>query len=139
MEVVFDGLKAYVDATVESSHNAFYTSIGGRFYYKQAPQQATFPYCVHWYPNDAYRPMFVEEYENFIVQFDLYDQDTDASTILTAGDNLKTLFDDATPTITGYSVIYMIRDFAIPPDWDSEAGVWQYIFQYGLMIEKNRS
>ena len=138
MKVVSDGLKTLVDAAPGSVHNSFYTAIGGRFYYGVAPQNPTFPYCIHWLPNDKHDPYFVEKYEDILVQFDIYDKATTAVAIDAAGEALKALFDDAVLTVTGYTALPMLREFSIPPDPDTTTGIFQYTFQYRLIVEKNR-
>jgi len=132
MKVVNTGLKALVDAG-----NSFNTAIGGRFYFEYATQSPTYPYCIHWYPNDFHDPWFSEEYEEILVQFDIYDQNTSASTIYDIGTYLAALFDDAIPTVVGYAVFAMLREFCIPPVYDHDTKTWQYTYQYRLLIEKN--
>lgn len=112
---------------------AIYTSVGGRLYLTEAPQNTSFPYIVYYLISNDYDFQFEEDYEEFIIQFNIFDDDASASDIGTYFENLKSLYDWSSPTVTGYSVINFTREFAqLARDDD----VWQYTVQYRVLLEK---
>ena len=112
-----------------------YTNVGGRFYLTEAPQNTTFPYIVYYVEGNDYDYQFVEDFEDFIIQFNIFDDDvSSASNIGTYFENLKSLFDWSTPTIAGYTVVRFVRQFATLARDDE---VWQYTIQYQVLLEKN--
>jgi len=89
---------------------------------------------VYYLVSNDYDYQFVEDFEVFLVQFNIFDDNASASNIGTYFENLKTLYDWATPTVSGYSVVRMVREFAqLARDDD----VWQYSVQYNVWLKKN--
>lgn len=113
---------------------AIYTNLSGKLYLTEAPQNTTFPYMVYYLVSNDYDYQFVEDFEVFLIQFNIFDDNASASNIGTYFENLKTLYDWATPTVSGYSVVRMVREFAqLARDDD----VWQYSVQYNVWLKKN--
>jgi hypothetical protein len=84
--------------------------------------------------SNDYDHQFSEDYEDFLIQFNIFADDSSASNIGTYFENLKTLYDWARPDVTNYTVIRMQREFAqLAKDDD----VWQYTVQYRVLLEKN--
>jgi len=113
---------------------AIYTNVGGRFYLTEAPQNTAFPYIVYYLANNDYDYQFVEDFEDFLIQFNIFDDKASASNISTYFENLKTLFDWSVPTVTGYTVSRFVREFAQLVRDDE---VWQYTVQYRVLLQKN--
>ena len=113
---------------------AIYTNVGGRFYLTEAPQNTAFPYIVYYLANNDYDYQFVEDFEDFLIQFNIFDDKASASNISTYFENLKTLFDWSAPTVTGYKVSSFVREFAQLAKDDE---VWQYTVQYRVLLQKN--
>ena len=114
---------------------AIYTNVGGRFYLTEAPQNTTFPYIVYYVESNDYDYQFVEDFEDFLIQFNIFDDDvSSASNISTYFENLKTLFDWSLPTVSGYSIVRFVREFATLARDDE---VWQYTIQYRILLQKN--
>ena len=111
-----------------------YTNVGGRFYLSEAPQNTAFPYIVYYLANNDYDYQFVEDFEDFLIQFNIFDDKASASNISTYFENLKTLFDWSVPTVTGYTVSRFVREFAQLVRDDE---VWQYTVQYRVLLQKN--
>lgn len=134
MKTLFTGIYSLF---VAEPANAFYTAIGGRLYLGEAPQGATYPYCVYSMPSNVPEYYFSgERLEEFLIQFSIFDKDGSASDIGTLFENLKTLFDDCTVTVAGYTCLIFERSLARlirhPAD-----NVWQHTVQYEVTLEKN--
>jgi hypothetical protein len=130
-----------VSALRTGIYNAAITVTGlsaTNFYYSEAKQDATLPYCVlsvisnplSWCSNNVYE----EDY----FQFSLYG--TTLSALETIEEAIKTKFDfgHANITVSGYTVILCFR-MGTPrkvklPDSD----VWQIVIEYKTRISKGR-
>jgi len=115
--------------------NALHTALDGRLYHAEAPQDATFPYCVMSIVSHEHDWQFDEEMENVLVQFSIFTNESSASTIGTLWSNLCTLFDDADLTVTGYRLISMIREQSILLR-DTENNIWHYAVDYECILEQ---
>jgi len=136
MKALQTAIYTKVTALVGGLHNSFYNDITGRFYYGYAPQDATFPYCIYHIVNTNYDFMFVEEFEDVIVQFNICSQSPSSSEIGTILSDLQSLFDWCTLTITGYTSVSVERIFS-SADWYDEEGVWEMIVQYRILLKKS--
>lgn len=113
---------------------AIYTDVGGRFYLTEAPQDTTFPYIVYYLVSNDYDYQFEEDFEEFVIQFNIFDDKASPSNISDYYENLKTLFDWSSPTVSNYTVITFQREFSqLARDDD----VWQWTVQYRVLLEKN--
>lgn len=126
----------------------FNTAIGGRFYYYfNKNQSPTFPFVVYSVitndPDYTFVPGSVTSanFEEFVVQFNVYSKGSssnqgpsEANTII---ENLKTLLDHGTITVTGYTCKDITRDYALPPIWNQDEQVWVAISQYTILLQKN--
>ena len=133
MKVLFSAIKTRFDATP----NDFYTAMGGRLYFYEAEQGATYPYCVYQMISDAPEYYFNDErFEDFLIQFSIFDNDQSAVGITDDYEALKTHFDDVSLSVTGYTNVVFEREGARlvrnPTD-----NVWQYSADYRVMCEKN--
>jgi hypothetical protein len=137
MKPLLQAIYTKVTELTGGNHNSFYNAISGRFYFVQAPQETAFPYSVYHLLTDTYDFTFTEEFEEIIIQFDMYDQDPSSSDILDATEYLKTLFDWCRPTVTGYSVSHGMERIFSTIDWFDEDGVWQSVVQYRISLKKN--
>lgn len=113
---------------------AIFTDVSGKLYLEEAPQNTAFPYIVYHLISNDYDFQFEEDYEEFILQFNIFDDDRSSSDIGGYFEHLKSLYDWSTPTVTGYRVESFTREFAqLARDDD----VWQYSVQYRIRLEKN--
>ena len=132
MKVLFDGI--YTLFAPAGAKPTFYTNLSGKMYFTEAPQHTSYPYAVYNMIANDYDWMFVEDMEEFLIQFSIYDDNTSATNSTTYFENLKSLYDWAEPTVTGYQLVWMIREFAEVLHIDD---VWQYIVQYRILCKKN--
>ena len=135
MKVVFDGLITYVNALTGEAHNAFYTAIGGRFYYEEAPQRTTFPFATYTMISAAPDWSFDRDQHIMIIQIDAFSEATGMTEITTIQAALIALLEykDTTLSVSGYSFIYIKENFH---QITREDDFWHLIAQYELMITK---
>lgn len=118
------------------SHNAFYNSIGGRFYSFKAPQDTDSPYCVLHLINNKYDFTFTEDFADVKLRFTIYSDykysQSEASTIF---NNLKSLFDWVELTVSGYTHFICKRNFS-NLEWIDAEEVWQYVVEYDLFLQE---
>jgi len=122
--------------TVTSSTSGFTTAIASKFYYGEAPQGTTGTYCVFIFPTTTPDYLFdCKCFENVIVQFNLFSDETSANNLDTAYGYLRTLFDNVKLTVTGYDHYQFEFDLTqeFPPD---QNGIWQYSVQYRCVLYK---
>ena len=113
---------------------AIYLAMPGKLYLNEAPQNTTFPYIVYYVEGNDYDYQFVEDFEDFIIQFNIFDDKASASNITDYFEKLKDLYDWSIPTVTGYTVSRFVREFAQLVRDDE---VWQYTVQYRVLLQKN--
>lgn len=141
MKVVDIAIKTLFDAAPGGDHNALYTSLGGRLYNEEAPQQTVEPFGVFHEISNLYEYNFYEDFENILMQFSFYSKKIvgtntgDAiSEINTIYDNARTLFDWASLTVTGYTSLYMRREQSYKMRIDN---YMVRIIEYRIYMEKS--
>ncbi|MDD5226811.1 MAG: DUF3168 domain-containing protein [Candidatus Omnitrophica bacterium] len=93
----------------KTTGSAISSDVGGRIYLDQAPEGVEFPYVVFQVVSDVPNNVFNKTGENVLIQFSLFSSSEGAAEITDMYADLKTLFDDATLTITGSTCINMAR------------------------------
>jgi len=90
--------------------NDLNTAIGGRLYYKRAPDEKEFPYIVYDIVSDVPDWTFTDTYENVTIQFDIFAiagvSSGQTEDIYTA---LKSLYDDCSLSVASNTFLYMWR------------------------------
>lgn len=132
MNELFKSIYSYFAA---EPHNAFYTVIGGRLYYGQAPQECAKPYGVYFgvaaVPDDT----FGEEIDDISIQFNLY---SDNSSPIEAGELLKKCrdhFDGAKLTVVGNRDVQLFRELSTPP-WKN-GDTWITSIEFTLLMQED--
>ena len=109
------------------------------FYYGKAPQESTFPYIVFFDVSNVNDVDFSEEREDLMVQFNIFSENnspTESETMLTG---LRTLFDDCSITVTGWSHLYMQRGNTYPNnDYAQDPPIHGFSVEYDILIEKTK-
>jgi len=137
MKALYTAIYSKFTAEVAGAHNSFYTAIGGRLYFAEAPQGATFPYCVYSMISNTPEYFFNDElYEEFLIQFSLFDQDSSAGDIGTNVGYLKSLFDDCSITVASYGHLLFEREMGRLLR-DAENNIWHYAVDYNVILEKD--
>ena len=134
MKPIIDGIVAKVETS-----NTFNTAIGGRFYYDEAPQNATFPYAVVYTLDMDFTWTMDSSINNNLVQIRCLSKTRDAAEIEDLRTKLLTLLDykTTTLTVTGYSFIFMKQISEEGPTRID--GVWNYNVRYEVEVEKSDS
>ena len=83
------------------------TDVDGRIFYKEAPQNSQFPYCVYFIISGIQDKTFTEHYTNTLIQFSLFSSSEGATEIATMYKDLKALFDECSMTITSNTLVWM--------------------------------
>ena len=111
-------------------------ALTGGLYIEQVPQGISIPYAVMYVTSGRPDYFFADEvFEIIDIQFDIYAQ-TNAIRQDIYG-KLIAVFDDAKPTITGYTSHIMEREYyQMLRTGDNDEG-YRAIVQYQLTIEKN--
>ena len=81
------------------------TYVSNRIYLDQAPDSATFPYVVYSVVSNTPENVFVEDVYEAIIQFSLYSKTAGATEVVTMHNYLRTLFDDATFSVTSSTLV----------------------------------
>lgn len=85
------------------------TAVGGRIYLDEAPENTAYPYVVYQIISSVPEDHFNEYLDNTLIQFSLFSDSRSASEVSTLYGYLKTLFDDATLTITSTTHLWTVR------------------------------
>ena len=106
----------------------------GLFHY-EAPQDTALPYGVMFIVSDVPQLTFTEEGENYLVQFNVFSDTRSHTEILDIESKMKTVFDLAEITVSGYNHIYMLRTMSTVFRVENE---WQLTMTYRCEIQKSR-
>ena len=115
--------------------SGLWTSLGGRVYFDHAPQGTVFPYCVYYLINDKYEYQFDSEFQEVVLQFNIFDQSSSALNILGYYDDLRDVMDWSSLSITGYDCIKVEPEWA-NIEWLEEEEAWICRTQYRVLQEK---
>ena len=115
--------------------------VGTRLYPGKAPQGVTFPYAVYELLPSTTDWTFCADmkFEDCMIQFSLFSSDSEDAEVNGMFRDLKVLYDWCTLAIDDYTPLWMRREFYhLLHDIEAgiEAGVWQYIVQYGIFLEE---
>lgn len=134
MKVLFEGIYSLFNTT-----NDFNTAVSGQMFpHKVDQEDATFPYAAYYLITDYNDYNFSDDYEDFMVQFSIYSDNNSPSEVLTIFEYLKTLFDDAEPTVTGYTVLEFKRTMMRLTN-GLEGDTYQIDVDYEIKLERERT
>lgn len=100
----------------------------------QAPQEAVFPYGVFSLISDVPEWTFTEDFENCLLQFNLFSDKSDPVEICALFELLKTAFDFLDLTISNYETVSLVRENSILTRIED---VWQYNVTYRVVLQKD--
>lgn len=114
----------------------FYTSINGRMYFTEAPQQVTFPYCVWFIISDVYDFQFVEEFRTIRVQFTLVSNAEGPSEIEGIYTKLISWANWASFDVSEYDFLYIRMESSSTGLRKETNGEWVIDADFICMMEK---
>ena len=135
MQALFDSI--YSKFTGSTGAGSLYALLGGRLQFSEAEQGQTYPYGVYHLISNAPSYIFGSDastMENYLIQFNLFDDNSSATDINAAYKALAALYDWCDLSTTGYSNIYMKREFSNLTH-EAESKVWNYMIQYRVEIQ----
>lgn len=101
----------------------------------EAPQGQTYPYGVYHLISDVPSWIFGTDentMENYIIQFNLYSENSSSTEVNTAFSALTALYDWCDLSTSGYSNIYMKREMSL---LTRESDIWNYMISYRAEIQ----
>jgi hypothetical protein len=132
LKALFTAIYSHFDAGGD-----FKTNLTGGLHHGHASQGTAFPYgTVSLVSSPTDFLLEGQTIELPLIQFSIFDQDTDATTALTLYDNLKTMFDFATIAVSGYGYVKFERVNTVDL-YDPEDHVWQYSVDYRVTLIKD--
>jgi len=128
--------------TAEYTGSALASILTGGLWREKAKQDVTFPYSVFHIIDDLQYETFSEEMEYSRIQFDLWSKysgtETEAIATLDALESaLRTLYDYATLTISGWSTTEM-RFLGSRPAFSEDDKIEGVIIEYEIYIFKSK-
>ena len=113
-------------------HNPLWLAINGALYNEEAPEQKANPYVVFHELSSKPEYTFSTSFEDTLMQFNIYsDTVTELDSVY---EKLKTLFDMCQLSITGYTLVFMVRQQSRRMHIEN---YWQRIVEYKMYMEKN--
>ncbi len=103
-------------------------------YFTEAPQGQAFPYGVYHLISNVPSWTFDADMENYIIQFNLFDDDSSSEDVNTAFKALTKEYDWCDLDTSGYSNIYMKREIS---SLTKESDIWNYFVQYRIEVQKS--
>ena len=92
------------------SGSALSTAVNGRIFLDdRLPDGCEFPYIVFFIVSSTPEWEFTERFENTLIQFSLFSNSESAVEITGMLEDLESLFDDCSLSITGYTLIWFRR------------------------------
>lgn len=123
----------------ELSGSLLSAHIANRLFKGQAPEGADYPYIVFLIVSNSPEKTFActEEFEDTIIQFSLFSAASGQTEIENMYADLITLYDEATFSIVGSTLVWMFRENAILTieDHTTPSGtrkVWAYHVDYNI-------
>lgn len=138
MKKFYTGLMTYFNA---APHNSFYNDIGGRLYNTYAPERTVMPYAVFQHISSRPADTFTETMDEILIQFTIFSTSASSSEIHTAMVDLKTLFDNASFSVTGATVVQFVRggEGLTSEEFETVDGLqrgWSYYVEYNVLVRK---
>jgi len=93
--------------TSKLSGSSLSTDVGGRIYLDRAPDDCAFPYVVFFVVSGTPERTYTEHYTITLIQFSLFSASPSAVEITGMYNDLVSLYDECTMTITGSTLVWM--------------------------------
>jgi hypothetical protein len=117
-----------------------YSTVDGRLYFHQAPQDVDFPYAVFYFIGASHEEIMSSASINNIIditlQFNIFDDSQDGGAkIADVAKDFDNAFHWATINVSGYSYVKMQRQAILPVKFIDE--IWQVSITYELSIQQS--
>ncbi len=117
-----------------------YSTVDGRLYFQQAPQDAIFPYAVFYFNGASHEELMSNTSINNIIecdiQFNIFDNSQDGGArIADIAKDFDDAFHWAEINVSGYSYIKMQRENIQPVLYVDE--IWQVTINYTLGMQQS--
>ena len=127
--------------TLFNTSNTFNTAIGGRLFKGRVPEGTPLPYAMFFVVSDVQADTFKDTIADVAIQFSLFSGSSSSAEIEDMYTALKALFDDAIFTVTGNTIVSMIRQQAgflsVPADTvEGTEEIWQYDIDYNCILQR---
>ena len=137
MKLFYTALMTYFNVA-----NDFKTAIGGRLYQEEAPERATYPYCVFDSIVNTQDDKFGVYIDDIIIQFSIFSEKASSSEVHDAMTDLKALFNDGVFTVTGGTVVcfYRLSSGLERQEITTTSGVqkvWHYHIDYNAIFQRD--
>ncbi len=104
------------------SGSILFNDVGGRIWLDKVPdneQPVTFPYVLYFIVSGVPDDVFAKKGRNILIQFSIFSVDRGKTEITTIYNDLHTLFDDCSLTITSNTLIWMHETNVTPMQDDT--------------------
>ena len=142
MKELFQAILTYYNA---QSSSDFYSSMGGanKLYLHQAPwtdanlNTIVYPYTIFRDISRVPDYFFDERYEEFLLQFDIFDNTPEGATnVLTYADELHAVFDDCDLTLTTFRNPKFERTLSgLLIEDEGDLRIWHHYTEYIVLLE----
>jgi len=142
---VGNGETVIFDTITTRAFPDFNTDIGARMYLAECPQGTVYPNATYQLVHNTNDWTFTDDFDNSLIQFNLYSMSNSAAEITDAEHKLRLLYDNCSLATTDlgstWGHVLMQRDGSwldkIPhPDSTGGGNIWRYVVEYRVMLTK---
>lgn len=135
-------IELYAAIITKVSGSDLSTAVGGRIYSEDAPDGAALPYVIFIDPLAEQRDTFSERIEDISLQFSAFSDSTSTVEIGGIYDNIRSLFDDATLSVSGWTNIMTVfesrfKNIERTSTETGEAILRHWDVNYRLVVQEN--
>lgn len=138
MRAVDAAIKTKFTTKVGDSYPALYTDVNGRMYNTWAPQQTVYPYILYQDITGTPDINFTHNHRELLYQFSLFSAEASISEIGKMEEDLLSLFEGCTLSVTDWTFTFMQEEQTRGPDRDEDK-IWMVTTDFRIHIEKIRT
>ena len=109
-------------------------TLTGGLHNTEVPQNTTYPYAAFYLISNVPHWTFDATMENSVIQFSIFDDDSNVNNIGDLYTELTELYDDTTLTLENYTSIFFRRESS---NLIKNEDIWQYVINYRTEIFKS--
>jgi len=137
MKLFYTALMTYFNVA-----NDFKTAIGGRLYQEEAPERATYPYCVFDSIVNTEDDTFDTDMDDIIIQFSIFSEKSSSTEVHDAMTKLRALFKNSVFAVSGGTVVrfYRLNSGLERQEITTTSGVqkvWHYHADYNATFQRD--